>query len=126
MNDPLSEVIALLQPRAVFSRRISGAGRWGVRYSEFGHPSFCAVLAALIGLSPSYFGRVFKASTGTTPHRWLVNARVRRAQQILLETEASLVDVALASGFSDQSHLSRAFCGVTGQTPGAWRRDHQR
>jgi AraC-like DNA-binding protein len=44
MNDPLSEVIALLQPRAVFSKRISGAGRWGVRYSDFGHPSFCAVL----------------------------------------------------------------------------------
>ena len=44
MIDPLSEVIALLQPRAVFSRRISGAGRWGVRYSEFGHPSFCVVL----------------------------------------------------------------------------------
>jgi AraC-like DNA-binding protein len=44
MSDPLSEVIALLQPRAVFSRRISGAGRWGVRYSAFGQPSFCAVL----------------------------------------------------------------------------------
>lgn len=44
MNDPLSEVITLLQPRAVFSRRISGAGRWGVRYSPFGQPSFCAVL----------------------------------------------------------------------------------
>jgi AraC-like DNA-binding protein len=44
MNDPLSEVIALLQPRAVFSKRISGAGRWGVRYSAFGQPSFCAVL----------------------------------------------------------------------------------
>jgi len=44
MIDPLSEVITLLQPRAVFSRRISGAGRWGVRYSAFGHPSFCAVL----------------------------------------------------------------------------------
>ena len=44
MNDPLSEVIALLRPRAVFSRRISGAGRWGVRYSAFGQPSFCAVL----------------------------------------------------------------------------------
>jgi len=44
MHDPLSEVIALLQPRAVFSRRISGAGRWGVRYSAFGQPSFCAVL----------------------------------------------------------------------------------
>jgi AraC-like DNA-binding protein len=34
----------LLQPRTVFSKRISGAGRWGVRYSEFGEPSFCAVL----------------------------------------------------------------------------------
>jgi len=44
MNDPLAEVIALLQPRAVFSKRISGAGRWGVRYSDFGQPSFCAVL----------------------------------------------------------------------------------
>jgi AraC-like DNA-binding protein len=44
MNDPLSDVIALLQPRAVFSRLISGAGRWGVRYSAFGEPSFCAVL----------------------------------------------------------------------------------
>ncbi len=44
MHDPLSEVIALLQPRTVFSKRISGAGRWGVRYSDFGQPSFCAVL----------------------------------------------------------------------------------
>ena len=44
MSDPLSDVITLLQPRAVFSRRISGAGRWGVAYSAFGHPSFCAVL----------------------------------------------------------------------------------
>jgi len=44
MSDPLSEVITLLQPRAVFSRQISGAGRWGVRYSAFGQPSFCAVL----------------------------------------------------------------------------------
>ena len=44
MSDPLAEVITLLQPRAVFSKGISGAGRWGVRYSEFGQPSFCVVL----------------------------------------------------------------------------------
>ena len=44
MGDPLTELIALLQPRAVFSKGISGAGRWAVRYTEFGHPSFCAVL----------------------------------------------------------------------------------
>jgi AraC-like DNA-binding protein len=44
MSDPLSEVIALLRPRAVSSKRISGAGRWGVRYSDYGEPSFCTVL----------------------------------------------------------------------------------
>ncbi|HVE52928.1 MAG TPA: AraC family transcriptional regulator [Ramlibacter sp.] len=44
MVDPLSQVIALLRPRTVFSKVISGAGRWAVRYSEFGQPSFCAVL----------------------------------------------------------------------------------
>ena len=44
MPDPLSEIITLLQPRAVFAKRISGAGRWGVRYSRFDQPSFAAVL----------------------------------------------------------------------------------
>lgn len=44
MSDPLSDLIALLRPQAVFSKGISGAGRWAVRYTEFGLPSFCAVL----------------------------------------------------------------------------------
>jgi AraC-like DNA-binding protein len=43
-SDPLSQVIGLLRPRAVFSKGISGAGRWAVRYSEFGQPGFCAVI----------------------------------------------------------------------------------
>ncbi|BBD36944.1 DNA-binding domain-containing protein, AraC-type [Aminobacter sp. Y103A] len=43
-TDPLAQVIELLQPRTVFSKGISGAGAWGVRYSEFGQPGFCAVL----------------------------------------------------------------------------------
>ena len=44
MVDPLSEVIALLRPEAVFTKGISGAGRWAVRYGDFGHPSFCTVV----------------------------------------------------------------------------------
>lgn len=57
MIDPLSEVIAQLRPHAVFSKGISGAGSWAVRYSDFGHPSFCAVLGgscllALDGQAP--------------------------------------------------------------------------
>ncbi len=57
MSDPLSEIIALLQPRTVFAKRISGAGCWGVRYSAFGRPSFSVVLEgrcrlALDGVAP--------------------------------------------------------------------------
>lgn len=44
MSDPLSDIVALLQPRTVLSKPISGAGAWAVRYSKFGQPSFCAVL----------------------------------------------------------------------------------
>ena len=44
MNDPLADVIALLRPRAVFSKGITGAGAWAVRYSDFGQPSFGVVL----------------------------------------------------------------------------------
>lgn len=44
MVDPLSEVISLLRPRTVFTKGISGAGVWGVRYADFGQPSFCTVL----------------------------------------------------------------------------------
>lgn len=44
MPDPLTQVIEMLRPRAVFSKGISGAGPWAVRYSAFGQPGFCAVL----------------------------------------------------------------------------------
>lgn len=44
MTDPLSDIIGLLRPRTVFTKGISGAGRWGVRYTDFGHPSFAIVI----------------------------------------------------------------------------------
>lgn len=44
MIDPLSEIITLLQPRTVFTKGISGKGRWAVRYSDFGQPGFCIVV----------------------------------------------------------------------------------
>jgi AraC-like DNA-binding protein len=44
MTDPLAQVIALMNPRAVYSKVISGAGSWAVRYSKFGQPSFCTML----------------------------------------------------------------------------------
>jgi len=53
MTDPLGQVIELLRPRTVFSKGISGAGRWAVSYSEFGHPGFCAVIEGRCRLAVS-------------------------------------------------------------------------
>ncbi len=82
-----------------------------------------AQLAALAGLSQSHFSRAFKASTGMAPYRWQLDARIRRAQALLIDTGASLEDVAQATGFADAVHFGRTFRKLTGATPAAWRRD---
>jgi AraC family transcriptional regulator len=79
-------------------------------------------LAAITGLSQAHFGRAFKASTGVAPHRWLLEARITRAQRLLLDTDFSLAQVAIETGFSEQSHFTRVFRSVVGTPPGAWRR----
>ncbi|WP_312510831.1 AraC family transcriptional regulator [Massilia sp.] len=79
-------------------------------------------LAALCNLSLSRFGRAFKASTGMTPHRWLVARRLARARELMLHTRRTLADIAPACGFADQSHLAREFRRAQGLGPAAWRR----
>jgi AraC family transcriptional regulator len=79
-------------------------------------------LATVTGLSPSQFGRAFKASIGTTPHQWHLSARIESAKRLLLDRRAALVDIALDTGFSEQSHFTRAFRAATGFSPGEWRR----
>ena len=82
-----------------------------------------AHLAALAGLSQSHFSRAFKASTGMAPYQWQLDARIRRAQALLIDTRASLEHVADATGFADAVHFGRTFRKLTGATPAAWRRD---
>jgi AraC family transcriptional regulator len=63
---------------------------------------------------------MFKRSTGVAPHRFLMNARISRAQELLLEKDANLAMVAAATGFADQGHFTRVFKKATGVTPQAW------
>jgi transcriptional regulator GlxA family with amidase domain len=81
-------------------------------------------LAALAELSASQFGRAFKVSTGATPHKWFLDARIECAKVMLADRNRDLVDIALETGFSEQSHFSRAFRAATGSTPHAWRCSH--
>lgn len=84
-----------------------------------------AELAALAGLSQSHFSKAFKASTGLAPYRWQLDARIRRAQALLLDSDASLEQVAEATGFADAVHFGKAFRKLVGASPGAWRADRK-
>lgn len=84
-----------------------------------------ATLAAMVGLSQSHFSRSFKASTGMPPYSWQLNARIRHAQMLLLDTNATLEEVAELTGFADAVHFSRTFRKVIGAAPAAWRRDRR-
>jgi AraC-like DNA-binding protein len=81
-----------------------------------------ADLAAVAGLSVYHFAREFKHSAGITPHYYLVQRRVERAQDMLARTDLSVSEIALAVGFSDQSHLTRHFRHMLGTTPREFRR----
>ncbi len=62
----------------------------------------------------------FKAATGVPPHRWQMQARIDRAKAMMAHDAAALADIAEATGFFDQAHLTRVFKAVVGVTPGAW------
>jgi AraC family transcriptional regulator len=79
-------------------------------------------LAELVGLSRSQFGRAFKTSTGVSPHRYHLEQRLTLAKELLTTSRQSLVEIALAAGFSEQSHFNRVFRSSTGATPTVWRR----
>jgi AraC-like DNA-binding protein len=82
-------------------------------------------LAQECGLSLSHFARSFKASFGVSTHRWLVQRRIERSQDLLIHTRESLSDIAEQAGFSDQAAFTRTFHQIVGISPGRWRRDHQ-
>ena len=74
-------------------------------------------LAGLAQMSPSHFARVFKASFGVTPYRFVMQERIEGAKDMLTGTKLSASQVATAFGFSSQSHFVKVFRQFTGVTP---------
>jgi AraC family transcriptional regulator len=88
-------------------------------------PVLVADLCALVQRSEAHFSRSFKRTFGESPHVFLVRRRVELAAQYMLTTDASLSDIALRCGFTDQAHLCKHFRQAAGHTPAAWRRAHK-
>jgi AraC family transcriptional regulator len=93
--------------------------------ANLGQSIAVADIAAVTGLSVSYFHRVFKRSFGLTVHLYLLRRRVDMAQRLMVSTSESLSEIAVSCGMSDQSHLTRLFKRVLGETPKIWRRVHR-
>ncbi|MDA9496021.1 AraC family transcriptional regulator [Bradyrhizobium sp. CCBAU 11357] len=84
-----------------------------------------ARIASECGISAPHFARAFKVSTGTPPHRWLLDQRVEESKRLLVGSALSLTEIAIRCGFSDQSHFTRVFSARMGTTPGRWRLDRR-
>ena len=79
-------------------------------------------LSSLVQMSPHYFSQLFKGSTGTTPHQYVIQCRIDRAKKLIGQNQLSLAEIATLVGFADQSHLHRHFKRVVGVTPKTWSR----
>ncbi|WP_158515332.1 helix-turn-helix domain-containing protein [Paraburkholderia phytofirmans] len=80
------------------------------------------MLANECSMSVGHFGHAFKQQTGQSPYQFLIAQRLLRAKALMLTTQLSLAEIALASGFAAQAHFNRRFLAANGLSPGAWRR----
>jgi AraC family transcriptional regulator len=80
-------------------------------------------LARSIGLSTTHFARMFRKSTGETPHQFVLRQRLERAKAMLRAPDARILDVAVACGFKTQQHFAQVFRDVCGVSPTRYRQD---
>jgi AraC family transcriptional regulator len=90
-------------------------------HTDPGNPPPLIELAKLAGLSIDHFVRAFRSSIGEPPHRYMLRERIRVAQQLLASTSKPLAEIALQTGFADQSHFTIAFRRWVGTTPARYR-----
>lgn len=83
-----------------------------------------AQVAAVCDLSLSHFARAFRQTYGKPPYRWVIERRIDKAKELLMNTRLPIPDIAVRCGFTDQSGFNRSFKRMYGIPPGIWRRSH--
>ena len=85
-------------------------------------PLGVSVLCRIAEMSQSHFSKLFKLSTGLTPHQFVLQERINRSKELLRQGRAKLVDVALGVGFENQAHFTTVFGNLVGMTPRQFQR----
>lgn len=85
-------------------------------------PLRLADMARECGLSVSHFTRAFRMTFSVSPYRWLVERKIDLAKALLLTSNFSIADIAIRSGFADQTTLTRTFGRIVHDSPARWRR----
>jgi AraC family transcriptional regulator len=80
-------------------------------------------MAQSVGLSTAHFARVFRKSTGETPHQFVLRQKLERAKAMLRAPDARVLDVAVACGFKTQQHFAQVFRDICGISPTGYRQD---
>jgi AraC-like DNA-binding protein len=88
---------------------------------DFAKPLDIPILARIAYVSESHFIRVFRATFGETPHRYLQRRRVERAMFLLRESDRSVTDICFDVGFGSLGSFSRTFTDIVGESPTAYR-----
>jgi AraC family transcriptional regulator len=128
----LAQAIDLLQPATpgpLYNLRGTG-GLAGWQIQRVNHfigqhleiPIRTPQLAAICNLSVSHFSHAFKQTLGVAPLVYVARRRIESARQVMLDSSASLTEIALGHGFCDQSHFCRTFRREVGLSPKVWRR----
>ena len=85
-------------------------------------PLAVSVLCGIAEMSQSHFSKLFKLSTGLTPHQFVLQERINRSKELLRHGHTKLVDVALGVGFENQAHFTTVFGNLVGMTPRQFQR----
>jgi AraC family transcriptional regulator len=125
--------VALVNGHAVRHRRVQiyrgGLGSARLRrikelvHAKIGDDLSLDEMAQSVGLSTAHFARMFRKSTGQTPHQFVLRQRLERAKAMLHAPNARVLDVAVACGFKTQQHFAQVFRDVWGVSPTAYRQN---
>lgn len=91
--------------------------------AHLAEPLTVAMLATASGMRETRFLQAFRAKTGMAPYQYVLRKRIARARELLLSSTLGLAEIALATGFADQAHMTASLSRHLGRTPGAIRRD---